>query len=94
MERFNKHYTTYGIDTIWGYKNDAGIRPCRVYLRHCYLAAKSIGPICLKSFLDEIFLCDRRTTIRQYLEKNQNENYNLIIQNTIPPPGFEERYSG
>ena len=94
MERFNQHYTTYGITTIWGYKNDSGIRPCRVYLRHCYLAAKSMGPLCLKSFLDETFLCDRTTTIRQYLEKNQNENYNLIIQNTIPPPGFEERYSG
>jgi hypothetical protein len=94
MERFNQHYTKYGIDTIWGYKKHSEIRPCRVYLRHCYLAAKSMGPICLNSFLDETFLCDRTTTIRQYLEKNQNENYKLIIQNTIPPPGFEERYSG
>jgi hypothetical protein len=91
IERFNKHYNKYGIETIWGYKNNSGLRPCRVYLRHCYLAAQSMGPICLNSFLDETFLIDRITTIRQYLEKD--ENYNLIL-NTIPPPGFEERYSG
>eukprot|EP00537_Pseudo-nitzschia_pungens_P011967 CAMPEP_0172388528 /NCGR_PEP_ID=MMETSP1061-20121228/5611_1 /TAXON_ID=37318 /ORGANISM="Pseudo-nitzschia pungens, Strain cf. pungens" /LENGTH=286 /DNA_ID=CAMNT_0013118443 /DNA_START=114 /DNA_END=974 /DNA_ORIENTATION=- len=88
--RFDEKISRYGIDTIWGWEADSGLLPCRVYLRHCYLAAKSMGPSCLDSFLDETFLVDRKTTIRQYLEEREPN----LVETTIPPPGFEQRYSG
>jgi len=89
MGRFEKNYGEYGIQTIWGWKEDSGLRPCRVYLRHCYLAARSMGQECFDSFLDETFLVDRTTTIREYINQHPG-----LIENTVPPPGFEERYSG
>lgn len=51
-ERFDQQYSKYGIDTIWNWSKDSGLRPCAVYLRHCYLAAESMGEKCLNSFLD------------------------------------------
>jgi len=88
-DRFKENYGKYGIETIWGWKRDSGLRPCRVYLRHCYLAAQSMGQECFDSFLDETFLVDRTTTIREYIRRHPG-----LIENTVPPPGFEERYSG
>jgi len=88
-DRFEENYGKYGIKTIWGWERDSGLRPCRVYLRHCYLAAQSMGQDCFDSFLDETFLVDRTTTIREYINQHPG-----LIENTIPPPGFEERYSG
>mmetsp|Transcript_35392 Transcript_35392/g.85653 ORF Transcript_35392/g.85653 Transcript_35392/m.85653 type:complete len:267 (-) Transcript_35392:1672-2472(-) len=87
-QRFNRHYKQYGIDTIWNFSKDSQLKPCQVYLRHCYLAAEKLGPACFNSFLDETFLVDRSTTVRQYVSENQR------VLETLPPPGFEERYSG
>jgi len=86
---FEENYGKYGIQSIWGWKRDSGLRPCRVYLRHCYLAAQSMGQECFDSFLDETFLVDRTTTIREYINQHPG-----LIENTVPPPGFEQRYSG
>jgi hypothetical protein len=49
QDRFDSHYRKYGVETIWGYGRDSGLRPCAVYLRHCYLAATSLGSQCLDS---------------------------------------------
>jgi hypothetical protein len=87
-DRFEKNYRKYGIDTIWGFGRDSGLRPCAVYLRHCYLAAKSMGQICLDSFLDETFLVDRQTTVREYLDKHPH-----VLEST-PPESLVDRYSG
>jgi hypothetical protein len=87
-ERFVERYKKYGINTIWGYQYDSGLRPCQVYLRHCYLAAKKMGDECFDSFLDETVLVDRKTTVREYVSQ-----YPHVIE-ALPPPGFEERYSG
>jgi hypothetical protein len=87
-ERFNEHYKKYGIDTIWGWKPDSGLRPCSVYLRHCYLSAKGMGEVCFNSFLDDTYLVDRQTTIRQYVEKYPE------VLNCKPPPALASRYSG
>ena len=87
-DRFEKNYRQYGIETIWGWKRDSGLRPCAVYLRHCYLAAKSMGDECFNSFLDETFLVDRKTTVREYLEKHPG------VLDTTPPPELVGRYSG
>lgn len=87
-ERFDKQFVHYGINTIWGWKPDSGLLPCQVYLRHCYLAAKSMGDECFNSFLDETFLVDRKTTVREYIEKHP------FILDVTPPPEFVGRYSG
>jgi hypothetical protein len=88
QDRFDKSFRHYGLETIWGWSKDSGIRPCPVYLRHCYLAAKSMGDICLNSFLDESYLVDRTTTIREYLELYPEV---LLVQ---PPPELAIRYNG
>lgn len=87
-DRFEKNYKQYGIDTIWGWGPSSGLLPCAVYLRHCYLAAKSMGEVCFDSFLDETFLVDRKTTVRNYLEQNAR------VLEVKPPPDLVGRYSG
>lgn len=88
QERFKKNYLNYGISTIWGWERTSGLRPCGVYLRHCYLAAKSMGDECYESFLDETFLVDRETTIREYIRR-----FPQALE-TKPPPDLIGRYSG
>ena len=87
-ERFEKYYRQYGISTIWGYGRNSGLRPCRVYLRHCVLASKSMGSECHDSFLDDTFLVDRITTLREYLKQNPQ------VMTTEPPSDLAVRYSG
>jgi len=87
-DHFNKQYNQYGVNTIWGWTTDSGLRPCAVYLRHCYLAAKSMGDECFNSFLDETFLVDRETKLRDYIAGNPE-----VLQ-AEPPPELVGRYSG
>ena len=87
-EHFQKQYKQYGVDTIWGWKRDSGLRPCAVYLRHCYLAAKSMGDACFDSFMDETFLVDRETKLRDYVAENPQ------VLEVEPPPELVGRYSG
>jgi hypothetical protein len=61
---------------------------CRVYLRHCVLAAKGFCPEAYDSFLDATYLSDRVTTVRQHLEAHPE-----ILQE-LPPPELIGRYSG
>lgn len=88
QQAFHDRYTKYGLKTIWGYEPDSGILPCSVYLRHCYLAAQSLGRDVLGSFLDDTYLADRVTTIRSYLSANPE------VLLTSPPPSLVGRYSG
>lgn len=87
-QRFHDNYKRWGVTTIWGWEYDSGIRPCAVYLRHCLLAAKSVGDDCLDSFLDQTFLVDRETTLRTYVDKYPE------IWNILPPDELAERYGG
>ena len=87
-DRFQQKFKSWGLNTIWGYEKDSGIRPCATYLRHCVLAAKGMGKVCYDSFLDETFLVDRTTTIRTYLKQHP------YIMTTLPPPELAERYCG
>jgi hypothetical protein len=88
QDRFDEHYRKYGIESIWTWQPDSGLRPCAVYLRHCVLASMSLGKDCYDSFLDDTYLVDRRTTIREYLAK-----YPHILE-LDPPADLAERYSG
>ena len=87
-ERFDLNYKKYGIDTIWNWSKDSDLRPCGPYLRHCVLAAKNMGSECYNSFMDETYLVDRVTTIRDYLEQYPE------VMDTLPPPEHANRYGG
>jgi hypothetical protein len=87
-DRFERYYGQYGLHTIWNWQPDSGLLPCAVYLRHCVLAAQSMGPTCYQSLLDETYLVDRTTTVREYLQQHAE------VMTTLPPPEFASKYSG
>ena len=87
-EQFDDHFRKYGIEQIWGWPRDSGLRPCPVYMRHCYLAAQKMGDECFNSFLDDTYLVDRETTLRGYLSKYPE------VLDCLPPPELAERYCG
>ncbi|EOY06597.1 hypothetical protein QUC31_016185 [Theobroma cacao] len=80
-----QHYGRYNIDKIW--RDD--ILPCRVYLRHCVLAAKNLSDVAYNNFVDHTFLGDRTTTIRTYLATTGSG-----IMEEEPPESLKSRYGG
>ncbi|ESR55708.1 hypothetical protein CICLE_v10024287mg [Citrus x clementina] len=84
-EIYFHHYGRYNIDKIW--RDD--ILPCRVYLRHCVLAAKNLGDEANSNFLDHTFLGDRKTTIHEYLTTT-----GAGIMEEEPPESRTTRYGG
>ncbi|KAF8394608.1 hypothetical protein HHK36_020822 [Tetracentron sinense] len=84
-EIYYQRYGRYNIDKIW--RDD--ILPCRVYLRHCVLAAKNLGNEAYNNFLDHTFLGDRNTTIRQHLVTTGSG-----IMEEEPPELLKTRYGG
>lgn len=85
-EEYYKHYGKHNIEQIW--RDD--IFPCRVYLRHCVLAAKNLGKDAYDSFLDHTYLGDRTTTIRRYFEAGLG----VGVMDEHPPEALRERYGG
>jgi hypothetical protein len=83
-EEWQRRWGVHGIDRVWS----DDVLPCRVYLRHCVLAAKGFCEEAHDSFLDCTFLSDRKTTIRQYLQQHPE------ILDELPPPELIGRYSG
>lgn len=61
-EEWARRWGVHGVQEVWGMR---AILPCRVYLRHCVLAARACGPETYASFLDKTLLQDRETTVRQ-----------------------------
>uniref|UniRef100_J3M6A0 Uncharacterized protein n=1 Tax=Oryza brachyantha TaxID=4533 RepID=J3M6A0_ORYBR len=84
-EIYDQRYGRYNIDRIW--RDD--ILPCRVYLRHCVLAAKNLGEPAYSNFLDHTYLGDRKTTIREYLATT-----GAGIMEEEPPESLKSRYGG
>ncbi|GAB2294315.1 hypothetical protein Dimus_028525 [Dionaea muscipula] len=84
-EVYYQLYGRYNIDKIW--RDD--ILPCRVYLRHCVLAAKNLGDAVCNNFLDHTYLGDRKTTIREYLATTGSG-----IMDEEPPNALKARYGG
>ncbi|KAH0459074.1 hypothetical protein IEQ34_011888 [Dendrobium chrysotoxum] len=80
-----QNYGRFNIHKIW--RDD--ILPCRVYLRHCVLAAKNLGEAAYDNFLDHTFLSDRKTTIREYLTSTGSG-----IMEEEPPEALRNRYGG
>lgn len=77
---------THTLETGCSCRDD--VLPCRVYLRHCVLAAQKLGPSAHESFLDHTYLADRQTTIRQHLKADPS------IMTEEPPESIANRYSG
>ncbi|KAI3429602.1 hypothetical protein D9Q98_005688 [Chlorella vulgaris] len=75
---WQRRYGEYGVDTIW----TDNVLPCRVYLRHCVLAAQRLGSEAHASFLDGSVLSDRTTTVRQHLAAEPG------IMDELPPPSL------
>ncbi|KAB1213931.1 hypothetical protein CJ030_MR5G017194 [Morella rubra] len=84
-EIYFQHYGRYNIHKIW--QDD--ILPCRVYLRHCVLAAKNLSNVAYNNFLDHTFLADRKTTIREYFATT-----GAGIMEEEPPETLKTRYGG
>lgn len=84
-EIFFQRYGKYNIQKIW--RDD--ILPCRIYLRHCVLAAKNLGKAAYDNFLDHTFISDRKTTIRVYLG-----SAGVGIMEEEPPESLKSRYGG
>lgn len=55
---WSRRWGVHGIERVW---LDAAspVFPCRVYLRHCVLAARSLGCEVEDSFLRDTYLADR-----------------------------------
>lgn len=89
-DHFQLRYQQYGLSTIWNYPSTfVSIKPCTIYLYHCYTASKNMGKECHDSFLDETYLVDRTTTLRQYLM-----DYPTLFHNLQIPPELHDRYCG
>ncbi|KAK7329490.1 hypothetical protein VNO77_23660 [Canavalia gladiata] len=84
-EIYFQQYGRWNIDKIW--RDD--VLPCRVYLRHCVLAAKNLGETAYNNFLDNTYLADRKTTIREYLATT-----GAGIMEEQPPESLKYRYGG
>ncbi|XP_027359142.1 uncharacterized protein LOC113867836 isoform X2 [Abrus precatorius] len=84
-EIYCQQYGRWNIDKIW--RDD--VLPCRVYLRHCVLAAKNLGETAYNNFLDHTYLADRKTTIREYMATSGSG-----IMEEQPPESLKYRYGG
>lgn len=90
-DRFHQKYISQGIHSIWGWEETSGLKPCLLYLRHCLLSSQKMGDECYNSFLDDTYLVDRVTTLRQYLiEENRLHN----VLSVSVPSHLKERYGG
>lgn len=79
----------WGLSTIWGWKEDSGLLPADVYLRHCLLAVRKAGDLAEKSFLEDTTLIDRKTTLAEYMKTNEER-----VMASRPPPHLVSRFSG
>jgi hypothetical protein len=68
----------YGNKTVW---HDESVLPCRLYFRHCVLAARKLGREEEDNFLRTTFLADRSTTAGEWLERLEKETNGEFLKN-------------
>ena len=76
---------------VWNWKCNSGLLPADVYLRHCLLAVEKAGPIAIQSFINETYLADRKTTVAEYLDIDNNKER---VMSARPPDHLMKRFSG
>ncbi len=74
---------------VWSWPRDSGLLPASVYLRHCLLAVKKAGDVAERSFREDTLLCDRQTTLAQYLVDHEEE-----VMAARPPQELAVRFGG
>uniref|UniRef100_A0A7S0LFV7 Uncharacterized protein n=1 Tax=Coccolithus braarudii TaxID=221442 RepID=A0A7S0LFV7_9EUKA len=79
-----------GLSTVWHWPRESGLFPADVYLRHCLLAVRKAPLVAHQSFLDDTFLVDRTTTLRQYLESGEES----VVMACEPPSELAVRFGG
>jgi len=91
-EYFQKNYIDQGLHSCWHW-NEL-IYPCRVYLRHCLIAASNLPSEISESFEDAV-LNDRTTTIREYLASTRDDQLQRdLVMHSVPPECLKHRYNG
>ena len=74
-----------GRPRVWGW--EGVILPARLYLRHCALSISNQGgQKALDKFLDDTYLWDRQTTVREHLAADP------LIMATPPPEDHPDAY--
>lgn len=86
----------HGNGTVW---HDPSVLPCRLYFRHCVLAARALGSE--DNFLRTTFLADRRTTAGEWLRRLEEESGGEFLRSgwgckgvSAEDPALLERYGG
>lgn len=74
---------------IWHWPQDSGLLPANIYLRHCLLAVQKAGGAAYESFLEDTYLVDRTTTLKEYLVENAD-----MVMASRPPPHLAARFGG
>ena len=80
-----------GLRSVWHWRQDSGLLPCDVYLRHVLLAVRKAGAVAEESFLRDTLLCDRRTTLAQFLATSEQRD---VVMSAVPPPDLAARFNG
>eukprot|EP00756_Hemistasia_phaeocysticola_P063738 Hpha_TRINITY_DN7210_c0_g1::TRINITY_DN7210_c0_g1_i1::g.102281::m.102281 len=85
---------SFGFTSVWDRwgrrPGEDALLPCPVYCRHCVLAVQREGvpKEAADSFLDDTYLADRTTPLRQHLSNAPH------VMKSTPPPSLVGRYSG
>lgn len=74
---------------IWHWSEDSGLLPATIYLRHCLLAVEKAGGAAYESFLEETYLADRKTTLKEYMNE-----YGEEVMSSRPPSHLAQRFGG
>mmetsp|Transcript_6353 Transcript_6353/g.16563 ORF Transcript_6353/g.16563 Transcript_6353/m.16563 type:complete len:107 (-) Transcript_6353:305-625(-) len=70
----------YWRGTIWHWPRDSGLVPAPLYLYHCVLAARNLGPAAAQSFEQRSFLADRCTTLAEYLAREAASGNDVLLE--------------
>lgn len=85
----------FGNKTVW---HDESVLPCRLYFRHCVLAARALKEE--ENFLRTTFLADRVTTAGEWLRRLEEETNGEFLKNGgggkkgVVDAALLERYGG
>ena len=74
---------------IWHWPLDSGLLPANIYLRHCLLAVQKAGGAANSSFLEDTYLVDRKTTLKEYLDEHED-----MVMASQPPTYLATRFGG
>jgi len=79
-----------GLPSLWHWPHESGrLEPADIYLRHCLLANQKAGGEAYRSFVEDTYLADRKTTIKEYLVTDGDR-----VLEARPPDDLAVRFGG